>query len=122
MKKASAITDSVTIVGIIAISALMFAKVPGMVDDIKEILSKESVRAKSVEIANLLTLTSSSPNDIEIIYKLPSKIPYVVTVRDGNVTVEAGGDRAVAKTLSKIKFGPEFSHSLSITKTGIRSE
>jgi len=119
MGKATIVTDAITIVGMIAIGALMFAQVPGMIDDMKNTLSQESVRAQSVEIANLVTLVSASPDNIEIIHELPSGISYTVSIDDGNVAVEAGSYRAVAKTFSTLEFGRSVVKSLSITKNKI---
>lgn len=117
--KAAIVTDAITVVGMIAIGALMFAQVPGMADDIRDTLSKESVRAQAVEIANKLTLAGASPDDITVIHEMPSEVSYTVTVKDGYVTVENANDEAMAKTLSQLTFGPEVVNSISITKTGI---
>ena len=118
--KAAIVTDAITIVGMIAIGALMFAQIPDMLDETKDILSKESARAQAVEIANFASLVSSSPADIQIIQELPPDASYTVTIKDGYVTVELPGQPpATAKTLYTQSFGPDIVKSLSITKSGI---
>ena len=120
MKKGLA-TDAIATVGILAISFLMFGQIPETVEDTKEMLSLESARAQSVEIANLLSLVHASPYDIEITHKLPSEVSYKLTVGDGYVTVEVQGLPPIKhKTLSTLTFGPEFVRTVSITKTEIR--
>ena len=118
--KAAMVTDAITIVGMIAISALMLVKVPGMVDDMKTTLSQESVRSQAIEIANMITLVTASPYDIKIIHKLPSGASFTITVNDGNVTVQSGAFKAIAKTSSGLTFGPDTVRTLSITKNEIR--
>ena len=122
MGKAAIVTDAITIVGMIAIGALMFAQVPGMIDDIKETLSQESVRAQAIEIANLITLVHAATENVEIkiTHKLPSEGSYSVTVANGFVTVEAGNHKAVAKTLSTLAFRPDSVKELEITKNEIK--
>jgi len=121
--KGAIVTEAITIVGLIAIGALMFTQVPDMIDDIKDTLSKESVRAQAVEIANLLTLVNVATDDIDITitHNLPSEASYIVTVKDGYVIVESGEHKSLpTKTLSKLSFGPLAVKSLSITKNEIR--
>lgn len=120
--KASVVTDAITVVGMIAIGALMFAQVPGMVNDIKDTLSKEAVQSQAVEIANLITLTNIVTEDvsIKIIHTLPPEGSYSLTVKNGYVTVESGGVKPVVKTLSTLTFGPEIVKSLEITKNEIK--
>lgn len=122
MGKGAIVTDAIAIVGLIAIGGLMFAQVPGLIDEIKDTLSKESVIAQSFEIANLITLVNIAPKDmsIEITHKLPSEVPYTVTVKDSYVTVEASNHKAITKTLSTHTFGPDAVKSLSITKKEIK--
>ena len=120
MVKAVAVTDAIIVVGMVAISALMFAQVPGMIDDIKVTLSKQSVRAQAVEIADKISLVSASPNDIEIIHNLPLGVSYTITVKDGYVTVETASDKAADRTISTLTFGPDTVKSLSITKDEIK--
>lgn len=122
MHKGAVVTDAIAVVGLIAIGGLMFAQVPGMMEDIKETISQESVRSQAVEIADLITLVNAASEDVEIkiIHKLPPEGSYSVTVANGYVTVEAGGHKAVAKTLSKLAFGSDIVRELEITKDEIK--
>lgn len=125
--KGNVVTNTVTIVGIFAIGALMFTKVPGMVDDIQTVLSKTSVIEKAAEISDMLTLSSSSPGDIKIVYTLvPKDIPYTVFIKDGYVNVSTGDEWAVSRTTSNLCFmsdseecRPEQVRKLMITKTSL---
>ena len=117
--KAAIVTDALTIVGMIAIGALMFSQIPDMIDEMKDTLSKESARAQAVEIANFATLVGFSPSDIQMIHELPDG-SYTVTVKDGYVTVELSGQPPKqAKTLYTQPFGPNVVKSISITKSEI---
>ena len=104
MLKGDAVTNTITIVGIAVIGALMFTKVPGVIDDIKIVLSKTSVIGKAAEIADLLTLSMTSPGDIKITYSLPEEVTYKVSVKDGYVNVSTDTEWAVSKTLSNFCF------------------
>lgn len=108
MLKGDAVTNTITITGIIVVGVLMFTRVPGMVDDIKLFLSKESVVAKAAEIADLLTLTTISPDSIKITYRLSEEVSFKVSVKDGIVNVSKDTDWAISKTLSELcfKFDP----------------
>lgn len=120
MVKGSVVTDSIAIVGMIAIAALMITRAPGMITDMRDALSQESVNASAVVIANRLTSASSSTDNKEFIHKLPTEVPYTLTVKDGYVTVEIAGKKAVSKTLSTLTFGPDTVSTVSITKNGIK--
>lgn len=104
--KSSAVTDSIALVGMIAISGLMFGQVPGMVDEIKSILSSENLRIQSVEVANLITLAYASPIDTEITHAFPSQVPFTITVSGGYVTIEAGGNSKSSGFLSAMESRP----------------
>lgn len=104
MLKGNAVINTITIIGIGAIGALMFSQVPGMMDDIKFILSKTSVIGKAAEIADRLTLVGASPSDIKIIYNLPEDVTYTVFIKDGYVNVSTDENWAVSKTLSNLCF------------------
>ena len=115
------VTDALAFVGVVAIGVLMFARVPGVINDAKEALSIESVRAQAVEISSLISFVSSSPDYIEITHKLPSTTDdFKLTVEDGYVTVEEANRKGVGKTFSTVTFGPDTVKELSITKNEIR--
>ncbi len=118
--KGNVVTNAITIIGIGVIGALMFTRVPGMIDDIKIVLSKTSVIGKAAEVADLLTLGKSSPDEIKITYKFPEEISYTLSVKDGYVNVSTENDWARSKTLSNVVFGSEVVKSIVITKNSIQ--
>ena len=120
MSKGSVVTEGITIVGMIAISALMFAQVPDMVSDIKETLSKQSAHAKAVEIADYLELVGSATGDMSYTYILSEDTPYTLTVDDGVVTVRVKDITATDKTSSSITFQTDDVKAITITKGGIQ--
>ncbi len=117
--KGNVVTNTLTIVGVMAISVLMFARVPGIIDDMKIVMSKESVIAESTEIANLLSLSKSAPNDMVIKYKLPEGNSYKLYVKDGYVNVSTSTDWAVSKTLYAGSFEKENVKEIIIKKDGV---
>ena len=119
MLKGNAVTNAIAIIGIGVIGALMFTRVPGMIDDIKIVLSKTSVIGKAAEIADSLTLATSAPDDIKITYALPEDVTYTLSVKNGYVNLTTQGQFATSKTLSNIEFGPDVVKSIVITKTMI---
>ncbi|MBI2005161.1 MAG: hypothetical protein HYS80_00150 [Candidatus Aenigmarchaeota archaeon] len=119
MLKGSAATNALTIVGVGLVSVIMFAQVPDMVKDIRLVLSKDSVIAKSAEIADLLTRTASVPGDIKITHKLSDEVSYTISIKNGYVNISTENDWAVSKTFSNVEFESENVKSLLITKTSI---
>ncbi len=120
MAKGSVVTEGIAIVGMIAISTLMFAQVPGMVSDIKETLSQQSAHAKAVEIADLLGLAMSATGDLNYTYTLSEDTPYTLAVDGGIVTVKIKDLTATEKTISPIAFQTDDVKIISITKNGIQ--
>lgn len=120
MTKGSVVTEGITIVGMIVISTIMFAQVPGMVSDIKETLSQQSAHAKAVEIADLLGLVRSATGDLDYTYTLSEDTPYTLTVDGGIVTVKIKDITATEKTISPIAFQTDDVKVISITKSGIQ--
>ena len=118
MQKGDAVTNTITIVGFLVIGALMFTRIPGMIDDIKEVLSKTSVMGKAAEIADLMTIADSS-NDIRIKYEFPKDSVFTLSVNGGYVNVSNQNEWSASKTTSSIVFGPEIDNSIIISKTGI---
>lgn len=118
--KGNVVTNAITIIGIGVIGALMFTRVPGMIDDIKIVLSKTSVIGKAAEVADLLTLSKSSPDEIKITYKFPEETSYTLSVKDGYVNVSTEKDWAISKTLSNVAFGPDVVKAITITKNSIQ--
>ncbi len=116
--KSSVVTDSIALVGMIAISGLMFGQVPGMVDEIKSILSSENLRMQSVEVANLITLASASSIDTEITHTFPSRVPFTITVNNGYVSVEAGGSSKSSEFLSAQETGPSCPNDAVLSNDG----
>lgn len=126
--KGNAVTNAITIVGIGVIGALMFAQVPDMMENIKSVLSKTSAIVKSAELADMLILSTSSPGDIKISYKLPPEVSYTVFIKNGIVNVSTEKEWASSKTISPLCFWkdptdneckPSAVKKLVITKTSI---
>ena len=112
--KSQVAVNAIIYIGMIAISGLMFAQVPGMVNDIKTVTSQESVIEQAKTIASLLSLASATPNEIKIFYELPDQ--YSISVKDGYVTVITDNEQGISKTLSDIEFEQTNVKSLVIMK------
>ena len=94
------VTEVFLAIGMLVISVTFIAtQVPAMINDIQDVLSKESVIEKSKEVANLLTIATAAPNEITLIYSFPSSRTYDLVIKDGYVNLTSGNDSAVAKTL-----------------------
>lgn len=116
--KAIAVTEAILTVGMVVITSIMIAtQIPGMINDIKQVLSKESVGEKSQELANLLSIATSSPNEIKMIYALSSEKSYDISINNGYVNVSSDSEWATAKTLVLIDFSKPNVQTLTITKT-----
>ncbi len=116
--KALAVTEAILTVGMIVISATLLAtQIPSMVNDMKAVMSKESVVEKSKELANLLSIATALPGEIKLIYSFPSEKVYDVTIKDGYVNVSSGESWATAKTLVGLDFRKDNAQTLTITKT-----
>jgi len=116
--KGIAVHEVILTIGIVVISATLLAtQVPAMVDDIQASLSKESVKERARELANLLSIVTASPGEAKLTHSFPAGKSYSVVIKDGYVDVSSGSDRAAAKTLA---FIPEFRkdnvQALTITK------
>ncbi|MEM5797262.1 MAG: hypothetical protein QXD72_01160 [Candidatus Aenigmatarchaeota archaeon] len=112
--KAAIVTDAITIVGIIAISSLLFVQLPGMIDDIKVVMEKESALAKAKELASLIALSNSAPSEIRLVYKLPENANVTAGAALITVTMK---DTASYKTLSNLRdFSRENVDTLTIRK------
>jgi len=101
--KAVAVTETLLIVGMIAASALMFVKIPGEINDLKQLLALSSANAVAKDIAGLLTTTSISPHNITLFYSLPEEASYNVSFRNYTVYVDASWEKLVRVENSSAK-------------------
>ncbi|MBI2547562.1 MAG: hypothetical protein HYW23_03900 [Candidatus Aenigmarchaeota archaeon] len=99
--KASAVTEAITLVGVVTVSVMMFSQVPGIITDMKIVLSKESSLSKVKEISSLISIASSSPSDMKIVYDLKEKSS--VSSKDGILTLTTSKGTISYKTLSDLK-------------------
>lgn len=123
--KAIAVQEAILTVGMIVISATLLAtQIPSMVNDIQSSLSKESVKGKANDIANLLSIATASPAELRLTYSFPAEKSYNVVVKNGYVTVSSGGDSFSVKTLVYLEFSKDNVQTLTIIKTldGVRVE
>lgn len=64
--KAVAAVDAMVYVGMIAISALMLAQLPGMINDVKTVLQNQAASEEMKTIQDIQTLASAAPGEITI--------------------------------------------------------
>ena len=119
MKKAIAVQEAILTVGIAVIGITLLAtQVPSMISDIQESLSRESVNEIANELASLLSIITSAPNDATLTYSFPTGKSYDVIINDGDVTVSSGSDKATAATfVYNLEFSKTNVQLLTITKT-----
>ena len=124
--KAVAVQEAILTVGMIIISATLLAtQIPSMANDIQSSLSKESVKGKANDIANLLSIAIASPSELRLTYSFPAVKSYSLVVKDGYVTVSSGADSSLpVKTLVHLEFSKNDVQTLTIIKTpgGVRIE
>ena len=123
--KAMAVQEAILTVGMIVISATLLAtQIPSMVNDIQSSLSKESVKGKANDIANLLGIAAASPDELRVTYSFPAEKSYNVVVKNGYVAVSSGEDMFAVKTLVYLEFSKNNVQTLTIIKTldGVRVE
>ncbi len=117
--KAVAVQEALLTIGVVVISSILIAtQIPSMASDIQEILSKESVKEKSQDIADLLVISTSAPNEIKLVYSFPVEKSYDVFIKDGYVNVSSDEEWAISKTIVLPKeFAKTNARILTITKT-----
>ena len=116
--KASAVQEAILTIGMVVIGGILMAtQIPGMINDIQSISSKESVIEKSKEVANLLSIATASPDEIKLVYSFPTEKSYDISIENGYVNVSSGDDWAASGTLAQLKFSKTNAQTLTIIKT-----
>ena len=101
--KAVAVTETLLIIGMIAVSAVMLVKIPGEINDLKQLPALSSANAVAKDIAGLLTTTAASPHNIVLFYSLPEEASYNVSFKNYTVYVDASWEKLVRVENSSAK-------------------
>ena len=101
--KAIAVAEILLIIGMSAVSAVMFTKIPGEINDLKQLLALSSANAVAKDIAGLLTTTAISPHNMTLFYSLPEEASYNVSFKNYTVYVDASWEKLVRVENSSAK-------------------
>jgi hypothetical protein len=101
--KAVAVTETLLIIGMIAVSAVMFVKIPGEINDLKQLFAISSANAVAKDIAGLLTTAAISPHSMTLFYSFPEEAFYNVSFKNYTVYVDASWENLVRVENSSAK-------------------
>lgn len=87
--KALSVIETILIVGMSAIAALMFVQIPSEVNDLTKLLALSSANTVAKDIAGLLTTTAIAPHNITLNYSLPKEASYNISLQNYTVYVNA---------------------------------
>lgn len=101
--KALAVTETVLIIGMVAVSAVTLLQIPGEINDLKQLLALSSANSVAKDIAGLLTTTSIAPHNMTLFYSLPEGTSYNVSFKNYTVYIDASWEGLVRVENSSAK-------------------
>ncbi len=98
--KSLAAVEALLMVGMAAIAATMFIQIPKEVEQLTELTTLSSASAVAKDISGLITTSTISPGSITILYTLPEKAPYTISISGYYVKVTSTSQKPEIKAES----------------------
>lgn len=95
--KAISVIETILIVGMCVIAALMFIQILNEINDLTKLLALSSANAIAKDIAGLLTTTAIAPHNITLNYALPEEASYNISLQDYTVYVNVSWDKPIVR-------------------------